>query len=699
MPFRQAGSNPWISVQEASAVFQKYQIIESLFETDPQDLKDNTWTATAYQTIDASNCIINEVTNWWRFKTTGLSTILIEVDSASGASIFINQDHVTYLWGTWQITRGLTYDKLLIDNMDWVGTYYIHVPNPDPNTLIRITEWDQTSQSLSLSTRVDLGDLDSYKPMSFQTSLIKPDLDPSEHLYLSFTSYSGIDVWVTRGRFSDKTRAISLSPSPGDFVTDISPVSTSMAVPHCRLLEDNDVYFINMMRTTKTVDPALADLPLLVRADLESRSIAMSNAAIQKSGSIPSYSTRRTTYTLTSLSADSIIYFKFDNIDFGLLSNVIIFKGPVDTSLVDTTSVPTDAGSACSVCTDHELIREAAWLDDCWHCHAIDTVYVDVSVSDAYLQRTTVDYTLTQKVVTWKSITSSSSSFDLEGSILSYDFFTVQLPSDSGTKIIVEVTSGSLVTVELMPTDCSKRTPANMRSVDCLLGFQCEIYTTKSNIVGLSGDYRIVISGEDVQGTIYSQTGDALCTGLSASSAPFCSGVLSGTVVGDSASIPQKDAFAEAFYDSLVLQFDASYGCGFSDLPDKTESDIKTYACQYSMPACNNGYGRTPDYSLCVDIVDSTGVPFSSLSGPARPELECEHNFYNGGVVWVGPGDDNKPADSNDKTGASAGPNLLLALLIIPIIVIILIIILIVYFITRDQDGAPPAGDGQYNQT
>jgi len=366
---------------------------------------------------------------------------------------------------------------------------------------------------------------------------------------------------------------------------------------------------------------------------------------------------------------------------------------------VDTTTVPTDAGSACSVCTNHDLLQEAAWLDDCFHCHAIDTVYADVSVSDAYLQRTAVDYTLKQTVVTWESITSSSSSFDLQGSILSYDFFTVSLPSDSGTKIIVEVTSGALVTVELMPVDCSKRIPAYMRSVDCLLGFKCEIYTTKSNIVGLSGDYRIIISGEDVQGKIYSQTGDALCTGLSASSAPFCSGVLSGNVVGDSDSIPQKDAYANYFYNTLLNQFDARYGCGFSDLPDKTESLLKTYACQYSMPACNNGYGRTPDYSVCLDIVDSTGVDFSSLNSPPRPELDCDHNFYNGGVVWVGPGDDKKPVNNGDNTSASAGPNLLLALIIIPIIVIILIIILIIYFITKGGEAAAPAADGQYNQT
>jgi len=305
-----------------------------------------------------------------------------------------------------------------------------------------------------------------------------------------------------------------------------------------------------------------------------------------------------------------------------------------------------------------------------------------------------VDYTLKQSVVSWKDITGSSSSFDLEGEILSYDFFTATLPSDSGAKILVQVTSGSLVEVEIMAADCSKRT--TRPTIYCLNGFKCEVYSTKSNIVGLSGEYRIVIRGEDAQGTVSVQIGDGLCTGLNGDLAPFCSGVLSGNVVAETETIPQKDAYAEYLYGQLFGDFSSfSTGCGSAGgLSQDIQNSLKTYACQTALPACNKGFGTTPDYSVCTDIVKSTGVTFGQTG---HPELDCNKNFYNGGVTWVGPGDDVTPSNpSNGNTETSSGPNLLLALLIIPIVVIIIIIILIIYFITKA--GGETAAAGQYTQ-
>jgi len=333
-------------------------------------------------------------------------------------------------------------------------------------------------------------------------------------------------------------------------------------------------------------------------------------------------------------------------------------------------------------------------LDYCWHCAAIDTVYVDITVSDAYLQRTAVDYSIKQSVVSWKDITGSSSSFDLEGEFLSYDFFSASLPSDAGAKILVEVTSGSLVTVEIMPTDCSKRSsPSVTSTIDCLNGFKCEVYSTKSNIVGLTGDYRIVISGEEAQGTISVQIGDSLCTGLDSGSAPFCSGVISGSVVGEPETISQKDDYASYLYSTLLFDFNSQYSsCTGSAVPDETQKALRTYACQTAMPACNKGFGQTPDYGVCLSIKDTSGVTFTQIG---RPDLDCNKNFYKDGVTWVGPGDDSTPSNTSPNTETSPGPNLLLALLIIPIIVIILIIALIIYFITKGGEQAAAAG-GQY---
>jgi len=110
------------------------------------------------------------------------------------------------------------------------------------------------------------------------------------------------------------------------------------------------------------------------------------------------------------------------------------------------------------------------------------------------------------------------------------------------------------------------------------------------------------------------------------------------------------------------------------------------------MPACNKGLGQTPDYTVCTDIEKTSGVSFADIGSS---ELECDHNFYTGGVTWVGPGDDTNPANNSPTSQTSEGPNLLLALLIIPIIVIILIIVLIVYFVTKE--GGDAAAGGNYN--
>jgi ribosomal protein L37AE/L43A/flavodoxin len=484
--------------------------------------------------------------------------------------------------------------------------------------------------------------------------------------------------------------AIHLDPAYVDYVPDVSPERNS--VPHCRLINTDDQYFINYMRTTEDVNSVEADLPILVRAGLESRSLTKSDPMVNipPSDSIPSYSTRRITYPDLQLSSrSSVIYIKFDDVDFGEIASTYILKGTVVTPAIESTSVPSDYQNSCPSCMSTELNREAAWLDYCWHCSSIDTVSVDITAGDAYLQRTSLEYAITQTVEEYKDLNDNKIlSFDLAGAYLSYDFYTIELPTDQAAKIIVEVTNGSLVHVDIMPGDCALRGTIGTRSLDCLYGFKCEVYTTQANVAELSGEYRIIISGEDVKGTIKAFIGQEVCSdSFDSENAPFCSEVGSWKWSGESNSATQKDDYADYLYDILKPSFESRYVqsavCGQNELPDKTEESLKKFACQVAFPPCSDmGYGQLPDYDVCTDIEESSGVTFTQAG---FDELNCNHNYFTGGVVWVGPGDDDAPIKKNDEQNSTPAADLLLILLIIPILVIILIIALIIYFVTKEK--------------
>jgi hypothetical protein len=394
-----------------------------------------------------------------------------------------------------------------------------------------------------------------------------------------------------------------------------------------------------------------------------------------------------------SLTDDSIIYLRLPDIDFGTITGALVLKGTVSNDAdSDPLSVPSDVGSPCESCTSTALTAEAAWLDSCWHCSANDTISVDITAGDAYLQRTSVEYTLTNTVDSWVDATGSTLNFDISGSAIGYDFFSATLPSDSGSKIIVEVTAGAVVTVDIFPKDCAIRSSTPTRTLECPRGFYCEVYTSQANTLYLTGEVRILLTGEDVQGTITVQTGDQLCSSVTADNADFCNGIIT-TFFGESSTISQKDDYAEYLYNDLVNQFNArlsSTGTCSSGISDTTDANLKKFACQYALPSCKSGYASAgPDYGVCTAIVDDTGVTFSDVN---YPFFDCGHNFYPGGVTWVGPGDDDTPPTTPSSIDTSAAPNLLLILLIIPILAIILIIILVVYLLGKGGEENPYQG-------
>jgi len=298
---------------------------------------------------------------------------------------------------------------------------------------------------------------------------------------------------------------------------------------------------------------------------------------------------------------------------------------------------------------------------------------VDITAGDAYLQHTNVEYSLKMEVATWTDITRISSDFSIEGISLGYAFFTASLPGDNtAVKITVQVTDGAFVTVDLIPVDCALR--SQKRTIQCPRGYFCEVYTSQSNTKDLVGDYRIVITGEGVKGTISAYTNEQVCTSaIDGNSAPFCGGY-GYSPIGDSITVTQKDDYASYFYYQLLNDFNSAI-TGACTSPRTDDENLKAFACQYALPRCSAGFGLQPDYKTCTAVEDSWGITFVDAG---HPELSCNHNFYNGGITWVGPGDDDNPViPPADNTNEVAKPNLLwlLFLLLIPFIIIIVAVV------------------------
>jgi len=364
-------------------------------------------------------------------------------------------------------------------------------------------------------------------------------------------------------------------------------------------------------------------------------------------------------------------------------------KGTVTTTETNVLSVSTDGGS-CSSCSDSFLgLNEAVWLDSCWHCAHIDRISVDITAGDAYLQHSKVQYTLTNEVVTWQSVISTEAKFEIQGSTLGYAFFTTTL-SDSAAKITVKVTEGPTVNVQIFPVDCSLRVAPYSRTIVCPRGFLCEVYNSKGNTKYLVGDFRIVITGEDVKGTITVATGDQVCTSMDTSIAPFCGGY-GYSVIGDKETVSQKDSYARNFYNQLLNSFNAAI-TGTCTQQRNDEDNLKLFACQYAVPRCLEGFALPPEYSVCVDVEKEWGVTFLA-AGYAK--LSCDHNFYDGGIIWVGPGDDDIQIPPSDTTTEETPPNLLYLLFLLLLLLIIIIVVVVVYLKQDDGGGGVPSSASQ----
>jgi hypothetical protein len=698
--FRQGGDEIFVGIFEIGESFgvQNYLLTEDVKDVNPVSLENGKWTSLGYASVDSiTGCSTQTKSNYFKYKASGSEMLIVELETNIFANVYVHKGHVTYNWGTWSCSSS-SYCKILIACGGISGdTYYFHIPTGNSavdGVSIRVTEHtinDKPKLSFNQRTQVDIND---YLPVSFETDTFNPEKDPTQHLYISWSNINTVTAWVTRGSFGDPSCGVVLSPETLDYIADIS--ASGPAVPHCRLVETNDKYYVNFMKRGSDSGPSCQEIDLFVRADLESRSAALSNDDVlvpeQDSYSEDVYTTVRHLFDV-ALNQDSVIYLRVPNLEYGSFTEAIVLKGPADIDN-DPYAVPTDAGQSCSACSDSSRLEaRAAWFDQCWHCSAIDTIYVDFTIGDAALQHSKVDYSVTSEVVPWIGLSGSPTTFDLQGSALSYGFYTTNLPSDQGINIQVEVTSGAIAIVSVYTKDCAQRIqPFNaITTVYCLLGVKCSILTSDSNIGKYKGELRIVVEGEDIKGTIAAYTGDQVCAGMTGDNAPFCSKVGGYSVVGDGGTFEEKDRYAEYYYNDILLQGFASTlntGCRLSQLSDDCITKLKQYACQVAMPQCSGGYGLLPKYSTCTEIEDACGAKFADVG---LESLDCNHNFYDGGITWVGPGDDDVPSDSNSGDDS---PNLWLIFLIIPIIVIIIIIIVIVRIVTSGGEGAAAGSSG-----
>jgi len=304
--------------------------------------------------------------------------------------------------------------------------------------------------------------------------------------------------------------------------------------------------------------------------------------------------------------------------------------------------------------------------------------------------------TLAVVVTSWVDLTNEFQIVTFPNEEHTLSFFTMVHTRKEGTRVDIEVITGTPIEINVYADSCDVRTPQTQYW--CFKGVRCEIpLPRKANF----GSYyrkgtrdamylgnetevlRIVVRGFDSTYRIRQVRGPESCQTLTSDNAPFCSVLSDNTQFSywgedNSASFIAKDRNAQEFYNNLTQAFT----CGVTDhcdCPPQTEDcrrAIKIYACQSIFNPCDeNGLEKGPTYRVCRNVEYLCGRTFICAG---IPRLTCNHTFYTIGVEKVD--DRNVPLNNlddpeyNNDAARRAGIIALIVLLVLLAVIVLAIL-------------------------
>jgi len=271
-------------------------------------------------------------------------------------------------------------------------------------------------------------------------------------------------------------------------------------------------------------------------------------------------------------------------------------------------------------------------------------------------------------------------------------FYTTPLNPQLGNLIEVIVQDGFAVEVQVWPANCGLRVPPYV-TIWCFQGQECLIpfsepgnfgsFSPKQGYAsGLWSDatVRIVVVGESASYNIRSLVGQSACGPINPADTPFCSAAgISGSAFGLSTSFAAKDSFSQQFYNQLVQSFSQGTSACV-ELTPTCKQYLSQFACQESLRSCSgSGQVQHQTYSLCVNIVNECGQLWENVG---LPQFNCEHNFYQGGILWVSASDSDTVTPPSTAVAAPVNLTWLwVVLAILGLIILVVIVFVVIRFV------------------
>ena len=209
--------------------------------------------------------------------------------------------------------------------------------------------------------------------------------------------------------------------------------------------------------------------------------------------------------------------------------------------------------------------------------------------------------------------------------------FQVTVTSEESFEIVVDVTTGPSVEVQLWSAECVNGANQLIETFTCYFGTCVLPVSQRQGAVANATDadiYYVTVSGYSPAafGISVSQGESETCAIPNEDDLQFCTIVDWSTWSYESETniIVAQDETAQRRFDYLYLKFCPPCVC--VELSEACNSSLTEYVCTQTFRACDyEGFETSICLTSCQDVEQNCGATFEDIG---LPELSCNHNFY-----------------------------------------------------------------------